>query len=70
MNDQEKLRYILACRRRGITYRAIGKALNMSHVGVMYLERRLTDPDAHYRSRNGEDFGDEVDHRDAPREDW
>jgi IS30 family transposase len=67
--EQQKLAYIQECRRRGISYRRIAEALNMSHSAVQYMERRLTDPEGYYRQRNGEDFGDEVDHPTAG-EDW
>jgi hypothetical protein len=68
--EQVKLQYIADCRRRGISYRRIGEALSMTGQGVQYLERRLTDPEGYYRTKNGEDYGDEVPHVTAPEEDW
>lgn len=64
MNDDERVKVIMALRRRGWTYARIGKRVGLSANGVKYTLHRVTQP-----GRYDEYYEEEVDHA-APREQW
>jgi lambda repressor-like predicted transcriptional regulator len=61
MNDQVRAEVIMDLRRKGWTYKAIGRRVGLSPNGVKYALHRVTQP-----GRYTEVCEEEVDHGEAP----